>query len=109
MTSSRNNPKDQIVMCMQAPDLNTIDNPSNCVFIALSPGVLTGEAISLFAPELLDEYISLQDYDEIRHILIKEWKVFLSKNYGNISLSYFIISPLSDTYIILVSTTVYQK
>ena len=77
------------------PDLNTIDNPSNCVFIALSPELLTGEAISLFAPEILDEYISLQDYDEIRHILIKEWKVFLSKNYGNIFLSKItsIISP----------------
>ena len=98
MTSLRNNPKDQIVMCMQAPDLNTIDNPSNCVFIALSPELLTGEAISLFAPELLDEYISLQDYDEIRHILIKEWKVFLSKNYGNISLEdYFYYFSLCRT------------
>ena len=79
---------------MQAPDLNTIDNPSNCVFIALSPELLTGEAISLFAPELLDEYISLQDYDEIRHILIKEWKVFLLKITGTfLSKITSIISP----------------
>ena len=93
MTSLRNNPKDQIVMCMQAPDLNTIDNPSNCVFIALSPELLTGEAISLFAPELLDEYISLQDYDEIRHRL-KNGKYFSLKITGTfLSKITSIISP----------------